>query len=41
MRTNAENFVKIMQMSPPERQMYGQNLKFCQFWGLYSHISAQ
>jgi len=24
----------------PEEQIYGQNSKFCQFWGLYSHISA-
>jgi len=24
----------------PEGQIYGQNLKFQQFWGLYSHISA-
>jgi len=24
----------------PDGQIYGQNSKFWQFWGLYSHISA-
>ena len=38
MRIKYENFVKIVQTS--EGQIYGQNSKFWQFWGLYSHISA-
>jgi len=38
MRTNAKNFVKILQTS--RRQISGQNSKFWQFWGLHSHIFA-
>jgi len=40
MRTNAETFVKIVQMGHPWGPNLLQNSKFWQFWGLYSHISA-
>jgi len=41
MRIKSENFVKIVQTrGNTEGQIYGQNSKFWQFWGLYSHISA-
>jgi len=40
MHIKSENFIKIVQTSDPEGQIYGQNSKFWQFLGLYSHISA-
>ena len=39
-RTNAENFVKILQTSRPWSTYFWPKFVFLQFWGLYSHISA-